>query len=80
MKLGLKLLSTLGGAILVGCTSNPVKDANCILPGQIRQLGANMTYITQRQPVHLRPAELDTCEIRGGERISPRHSGDVFER
>jgi hypothetical protein len=43
-----------------------VDYANCILPGQLRQLGTRLTYLTPRQPVEL--SEKD-CRSRGGQFI-----------
>ncbi len=39
---------------------------DCLLPGQVRQLG-NTTYITQRRPIHTTTAD---CRIRGGEYVA----------
>ena len=39
---------------------------DCLLPGQIRKLGSQLTYLTQRRPI--KTSALD-CEIRGGEYI-----------
>ena len=40
---------------------------DCLLPGQIRQLGGQMTYVTVRRAV--KTAARD-CEIRGGEYVA----------
>ena len=40
---------------------------DCLLPGQVRKLGAVNTYITARRPV--KTTAID-CEIRGGEYVS----------
>jgi caspase domain-containing protein/Sel1 repeat-containing protein len=37
---------------------------DCLLPGQLRQLGQNMTYLSRRQPAKVSARE---CQIRGGE-------------
>jgi uncharacterized caspase-like protein len=37
---------------------------DCLLPGQIRKLGASMTYVSPRRPLRIPAFE---CEIRGGE-------------
>jgi hypothetical protein len=37
---------------------------NCLLPGQVRQLGTHMTYVTERRPVR---TTKEDCAIRGGE-------------
>jgi uncharacterized caspase-like protein len=39
---------------------------DCLLPGQVRQLG-NSTYLTQRRPIRTTAAE---CSIRGGEYVA----------
>jgi hypothetical protein len=39
---------------------------DCLLPGQVRQLG-NMTYLTQRRPTRTTAAE---CRVRGGEYVA----------
>jgi hypothetical protein len=45
--------------------SNPVgpDKVNCLLPGQVRQLGRNFTYLTPRRNSQLTASE---CELRGG--------------
>ena len=40
---------------------------DCLLPGQIRQLGQSVTYVTRRQAV--KTSERD-CQIRGGEYVA----------
>ncbi len=40
---------------------------DCLLPGQVRQLGQSMTYLTQRRPIK---TSAQDCEIRGGEYVS----------
>ncbi|MES9829114.1 MAG: caspase family protein [Candidatus Thiodiazotropha sp.] len=40
---------------------------DCLLPGQVRKLGANMTYLSPRRPVKTTASE---CEIRGGEYVA----------
>ncbi|MBX9631247.1 MAG: caspase family protein [Burkholderiales bacterium] len=40
---------------------------DCLLPGQVRKLGGQMTFLTARRPVKSSAAE---CEIRGGEYIA----------
>lgn len=40
---------------------------DCLLPGQIRQLGGQQTYVSRRRP--MRTSALD-CEIRGGEYVA----------
>jgi len=40
---------------------------DCLLPGQVRKLGSNLTYLTQRRPVKTTTGD---CEIRGGEYVA----------
>jgi hypothetical protein len=40
---------------------------DCLLPGQVRQLGRHNTYISPRRPVKTTASD---CEIRGGEYVS----------
>lgn len=40
---------------------------DCLLPGQVRQLGQSMTYLTQRRPIK---TSAQDCEIRGGEYVA----------
>jgi hypothetical protein len=39
---------------------------DCLLPGQVRRLGAQMTYLTPRRPAKL---SVDECGLRGGEYV-----------
>ncbi len=39
---------------------------DCLLPGQVRRLGAQMTYLSARRPAKLNAAD---CAIRGGEYV-----------
>jgi uncharacterized caspase-like protein len=50
-------------------TRNPkdLQIVDCLLPGQIRKLGAQQTYMSRRRPT--RTTALD-CEIRGGEYVA----------
>jgi len=43
-----------------------VAVVDCLLPGQVRQLG-NTTYLTQRRPIHTDAAD---CRTRGGEYVA----------
>lgn len=47
-------------------TRKDLEVVDCLLPGQVRQLG-NTTYITQRRPTRTTASE---CHIRGGEYVS----------
>ena len=40
---------------------------DCLLPGQIRQLGTQMTYVTERRSVR---TTKEDCTIRGGEYVA----------
>jgi len=40
---------------------------DCLLPGQIRQLGTQVTYVTERRPVR---TTKEDCTIRGGEYVA----------
>ncbi|MBX3329869.1 MAG: caspase family protein [Nitrospira sp.] len=40
---------------------------DCLLPGQIRQLGTQVTYVTDRHPVR---TTAEDCTIRGGEYVA----------
>ncbi len=40
---------------------------DCLLPGQVRKLGRNLTYLTPRRPVKTNASD---CEIRGGEYVA----------
>ena len=39
---------------------------DCLLPGQVRRLGANMTYLSARRPAKI---TADECSLRGGEYV-----------
>jgi Caspase domain/Sel1 repeat len=40
---------------------------DCLLPGQVRKLGSQMTYLTARRPIRTTAQD---CEIRGGEYVA----------
>jgi uncharacterized protein len=40
---------------------------DCLLPGQVRQLGTRATYVTQRRPARTTASD---CRIRGGEYVA----------
>lgn len=40
---------------------------DCLLPGQVRQLGSRLNYLTQRRPIK---TTANDCEIRGGEYVA----------
>lgn len=73
-------LSILGTALVVLAVGLPaqapraaVKNAedllivDCLLPGQIRSLGRQATYLSARRPIRTTQAD---CQIRGGEYVS----------
>ncbi len=48
-------------------SANAFDVVDCLLPGQVRRLGAQMIYMTPRRPVR---ATTEDCVIRGGEYVS----------
>lgn len=46
---------------------NKLQIVDCLLPGQIRQMGQSFTYVTARRPVRTTAAN---CELRGGEYVA----------
>ncbi len=48
-------------------STDPFEVVDCLLPGQIRQLGTQVTYVTARQPVR---TTAEDCAIRGGEYVA----------
>lgn len=48
-------------------SADPFEVVNCLLPGQIRQLGTQVTYVTARQPLR---TTAEDCAIRGGEYVA----------
>ncbi len=47
--------------------TNKLFVVDCLLPGQVRKLGSQMTYLSQRRPVRTSAAD---CEVRGGEYVA----------
>ena len=47
--------------------TNKLFVVDCLLPGQVRKLGSQMTYLTQRRPIRTTAAD---CEVRGGEYVA----------
>ena len=47
--------------------TNKLFVVDCLLPGQIRKLGSQMTYLSQRRPIRTTAAD---CEVRGGEYVA----------
>jgi len=69
-----------GVALLAGAASVPVEAkkptvrnaedllvVDCLLPGQIRKLGSQATFMSARRPIRTTQAD---CEIRGGEYVA----------
>ena len=48
-------------------SADPFDVVDCLLPGQIRQLGAQVTYVTARRPIR---TTAEDCAIRGGEYVA----------
>jgi uncharacterized caspase-like protein len=48
-------------------TADPFDVVDCLLPGQIRQLGTRVTYVTERRPIR---TTAEDCAIRGGEYVA----------
>lgn len=46
---------------------NRVLVVDCLLPGQVRKLGGQMTYLAPRRPIKTTASD---CEIRGGEYVA----------
>jgi TPR repeat protein len=47
--------------------TNKLFVVDCLLPGQVRKLGSEMTYLTARRPIRTTAAD---CEVRGGEYVA----------
>jgi hypothetical protein len=52
------------GAVNAPGRSESYEVGTCLLPGQVRQLGTHMTYVTERRSVR---TTKEDCTIRGGE-------------
>ncbi|MDO6460437.1 caspase family protein [Granulosicoccaceae sp. 1_MG-2023] len=50
-----------------GLRAEQLMVVDCLLPGQLRQLGSRMTYLTPRRPIKTTASD---CEIRGGEYVA----------
>lgn len=46
---------------------NKLFVVDCLLPGQVRKLGSQMTYMSARRPIRTTAAD---CEVRGGEYVA----------
>ena len=55
------------GAATQGISVEDLIVVDCLLPGQVRQLGSSTNYITPRRPVK---TSAKNCAIRGGEYVS----------
>ncbi|MEO5955052.1 MAG: caspase family protein [Nitrospiraceae bacterium] len=55
------------GAVNAPGSPDAYDVVDCLLPGQIRQLGTKATYVTERRPVR---TTKEDCVIRGGEYLS----------
>ncbi len=55
------------GAINAPGNPDAYQVVDCLLPGQIRQLGTMTTYVTERRPVR---TTKEDCVIRGGEYVA----------
>jgi TPR repeat protein len=47
--------------------TNKLFVVDCLLPGQVRKLGAQMTYLSARRPIRTTAGD---CEVRGGEYVA----------
>lgn len=47
--------------------ANPIDVVDCLLPGQFRQLGSRVTYVTERRPIR---TTAEDCAIRRGEYVA----------
>ncbi len=56
----------------VGRDSGRLLVVDCLLPGQVRQLGTRLTYQTPRRPVK---TSANDCEVRGGEYVAYDRAG-----
>lgn len=53
--------------IPVGASADDLLIVDCLLPGQVRRLGTQMTYLSARRPVQTTAQD---CAIRGGEYVA----------
>ena len=60
-------VSAVTGAINAPGSTDAYEVVDCLLPGQIRQLGTMTTYVTERRPVR---TTKEDCAIRGGEYVA----------
>ncbi len=64
--LSLLVLSPVMAGIDYQQKADELLPVDCLLPGAVRKLGGQMTYVTQRRPVKTTGVD---CEIRGGEYV-----------
>ena len=57
-------------------SADPFDVVDCLLPGQIRQPGAQVTYVTERRPIR---TTVEDCAIRGGEYVALDRAQSVDE-
>ena len=55
------------GTALRSASADDLLVVDCLLPGQVRQLGTRLTYVSARRPVQ---TTVHDCQIRGGEYVS----------
>jgi len=60
-------VSAVTDAINAPGSTDAYEVVDCLLPGQIRQLGTMTTYVTERRPVR---TTQEDCAIRGGEYVA----------
>lgn len=60
-------VSAVTRAINAPGSTDAYEVVDCLLPGQIRQLGTRTTYVTERRPVR---TTKEDCTIRGGEYVA----------
>ncbi|MDF0665815.1 MAG: hypothetical protein P0119_07030 [Nitrospira sp.] len=56
------------GAEVINVPDGPKSNetVDCLLPGQVRQLGTQMTYVSERRSIR---TTKEDCTIRGGEEV-----------
>jgi hypothetical protein len=60
-------VTTVTGAVNAPSAPESYEVVTCLLPGQVRQLGTQMTYLSERRPVR---TTIEDCTIRGGEYVA----------
>src|SRR5476649_1263118 len=64
---GLALAGPVPSSSAMEMNANRFVVVDCLLPGQVRKLGGQMTYLSPRTPTKSTASE---CEIRGGEYVA----------